>query len=321
VPERIGELTLAVRPGERFLKWHIPQKNSDGSRPVDLSAFRLYVKNLDKSLDACMFCEEGFHPLVTINFRHPEIGFQRGNFFYYPLPIVEQGQIDIYYLVSLNSRGWLSQPSHKFAVNWLPKISPPNNLTSKTSASMVELRWDFSKPAGLTPDYLILFNVYRRTYLNDVSPWLLVTPEPLAELSYIDVGLSDWNPYEYSVTAIIKVGSSQYESVRSLPVRVIPGDYNPPPPIVNLVVFPYQGGVQLVWDAVHSADLAGYFVYRQELTSGVVRKLDAVAPSSHEYFDRGVVAGRSYLYWVTSYDRSERCNESSILSKIQIEVK
>ena len=321
VPEKVSELSLLVKPGERFLKWPIPAKNTDGSRPADLSAFRLYAKRLDKARDACMFCDEGFHPLITINFRRPEVGFRRGKYFYYDLPPVVRGKVDIYYVVSLNSRGWLSQPSPKLAVDWLPEIQPPTNLSTQTSASMVELRWEFAEPRGITADYRILFKVYRRNHLNDDSPWILVTPEPLAERSYIDVGLSDWSPYEYSVTTIIRNGVTSYETVRSRPVKVIPGDYTPPPKVSNLTGFPYQGGVQLVWDAVHSADLAGYYVYRQDLNAGVFRKIAMVSPRRHEFFDNSVVLGRRYIYWVTSFDRSDRRNESPQSQKIIVELK
>ena len=321
VPAKISEFTLAVMPGKRYLKWQIPVKNSDGSRPADLSAFRLFGKKLDRARDACMFCDEGFNPYVTIDFRHPEKGFQRGKFFFYPLPTVERGKVDIYYVVSLNSRGWLSEPSDKLAVDWVPELLPPVNLTTHTSASMVELHWEFTRPAGLSTEYRFLYNVYRRTYLNDVSPWQLATPEPLEEQSYIDVGLSDWSPYEYSVTVIVKYRSTQYESLRSQPVRVIPGDYTPPPQVSSLTAFPYQGGVQLVWDAVHSADLAGYFVYRQEVSSGAIRKIARVAPRYHEYFDSGVVFGRRYSYWVTSFDRSERHNESPRSRKVEVDLR
>jgi hypothetical protein len=308
VPAPIKSLHVVAKPGKSFLAWSLPRKNSDGSRPVDLVAFRIYHKRVPVGEDSCKFCDEGFRKEFDIVVRKPERGYILGETFYFPYDWAAPGTVDVFFVVSLNSRDWESPASNKIAVPGLPALSPPRKVKCLVSASVAELHWQPSLaavPAGAG----LFYNVYRRKSSNLASPLKLITPEPIDETSYIDVGLTDWRAYEYCVTQLLVAGDVSRESDYSQPVKVIPGDYTPPAPVQNFVALCYLGGIQLVWDPAQDADLAGYRVYRFDTVQGI-EKVFTVNPARHEYFDREIIPGRKYIYKVTSFDTSERQNES-----------
>ncbi|MCK5680860.1 hypothetical protein KAI46_08640, partial [bacterium] len=158
---KITDLRLLVKPGVRQLVWSVPKNNVDNSKPADLTAFSLRLKKLSQSLDSCRYCDEGFFDYQTINFLKPEIGYRLGDFFYYPLPVIEKGLIYIFSVSSLNSRGWRSDVSNKLALLSLPELSSPLELVLTPSASIVELSWVAPHlPDDFSGD--LRYRVYRR---------------------------------------------------------------------------------------------------------------------------------------------------------------
>jgi predicted small lipoprotein YifL len=84
VPAPIKSLHVVAKPGKSFLAWSLPRKNSDGSRPVDLVAFRIYHKRVPVGEDSCKFCDEGFRKEFDIVVRKPDRGYILGETFYFP---------------------------------------------------------------------------------------------------------------------------------------------------------------------------------------------------------------------------------------------
>jgi hypothetical protein len=317
VPAQIDDLRVEIAPGKRQLKWTIPKVNADKSRPVDLKDFKLLVKKLPLDQDSCRFCDEGFNEYLTISFAKPAVGYVLGPSFYLPLPDVPNDYVFIYSLLSLNSRGWASEVSNKLAVLSLPKVLPPTSLHLQPSASVVELQW---QTPTLPPHFkgALRYRVYRRDSKDPNQLWKLITPEPIADPEYIDVGLSDWSSYEYVVTSLVAVEETFYESNFSSVVQVTPGDYTPPEMLTNFSAFPFQGGVQLIWSPSFAADLAGYRVYRRDNITGIDQLLVVLPPANYEYFDNTIVSGRTYYYRVTAFDRSDRKNESDPTPEISV---
>ena len=308
VPAAISSLKVTAEPGKSYLAWALPRKNSDGSRPADLAGFRVYLKTVPVGEDSCKFCDEGFKPYLELPVKNPGQGFVRGETFYLPVNWPDPGKINVFFVVSLNSRNWESQASNKIAVTFLPKPSPPVRVKCEVSASVVELQWQPS-PVNVPAGTEIFYHVFRRKSSNLASPLRRITPEPISETSYIDVGLTDWRAYEYSVTELLVADQIARESGYSVPVKVVPGDYTPPSAVQNFMALCYLGGIQLVWDPAQDADLAGYRVYRLDTVKGTEISF-TVPPAHHEYFDREIIRGRKYVYKVVSFDTSERHNES-----------
>jgi hypothetical protein len=306
VPVAISDLHLYAKPGQRYLVWSLPSRNTDGSKPADLIAFRIYKKVSD--VDAtCLYCDEGFKELITINIMHPEIGFVRADNFYYPAPYLTDGEVDVFYVVSVNSRGWTSPLGNKLKVFYIPPIGPPKDVKCQPSLSVVEIDWsEVQLPLNTGQIY---YNVYRRSSNKPGFKWRRLTPDPLESNSYIDVGLIDWRAYEYAVTTLLSVSGQYLESGYSRPQKIIPGDYTPPSPVADFVAFPYLAGVQLVWSAAHDSDLAGYEIFKLDMTSGLKENW-IVPPSMTNFFDRRIDRSHSYRYYILSFDRSKRRNRS-----------
>ena len=320
VADRITDLKLSVKPGERFLTWSIPRKNSDNTKPVDLSAFKIRLKKVAKDLDSCRYCDEGFFDFLTINFLKPESGYQLGATFYWPLPDIPKDFTYVFSVASLNSRGWHSEFSNKLALFSLPEIAPPSKVELTPSASIVDLNWQ----APLIPDTFsgeLFYRVYRRQSEGEShSRWRLITPEALRETHFIDVGLKDWHSYEYVVTAVAAIEKSSIESQFSTLAQVTPGDYTAPGQLENFSAFYYEAGVQLIWDPSTAADLSGYNVYRRDDVSGIDKIIAVLPPVQPEYFDSKAISGRTYYYRVTAFDTSDRRNESDSTPEIAVKI-
>lgn len=320
VPAKIEDFQLDVDPGRQHLAWSIPTVNADNSKPVDLVSFIIRLKKLPVDHDSCLYCDEGFYDYLTVSSIKPSVGFVKRGTFYLPLPEVPFGYVYVFSVFSINSRGWSSEVSNKLAILSLPKVLPPSNLTCHPSASVVDLVWQ----APLLPVYFngeIRYRIYRRD-LNDLNQtWKLITPEPVENPEYVDVGLVDWSAYAYVVTAVIAEQGSFYESDFSLLAKVTPGDYTPPDKLENFSAFYFQGSIQLVWDPSPAADLAGYRVYRREPVSGLDQVLAVLPFSTHEFYDTHILFGRTYHYRVTAFDHSDRKNESQSTREVSVTVK
>jgi len=320
VPEKIDDLRVEVAPGKRSLVWSLPNVNVDKTRPVDLKSFKVLLKKLPVDQDSCRFCDEGFFEYLTIALAKPAEGFVLGSSFYLPLPAVPYGFVYIYSVLSINSQGWISEVSNKLAVNALPEVSPPASLVCQPSASVVDLVWQ----PPVTPAQFIeilSYRVYRREVSGINKTWRLITPEPIVNSEYVDVGLSDWSAYEYVVTAFLSAEGIFYESNYSLVAQVIPGDYSPPLQLENFSAFSYQGGAQLVWSPSPAADLAGYRVYRRDKVTGIDQVVAVLPPSKHEFTDLNIHLGRIYYYRVTAFDQSDRNNESLPTPEVSVTVR
>jgi fibronectin type 3 domain-containing protein len=88
----------------------------------------------------------------------------------------------------------------------------------------------------------------------------------------------------------------------------------------NFTAFYYQGGIQLLWNPSPAADLAGYRVYRHDNVTGIDQLYVTLVPSQHELYDAHIVSGRTYHYWVTAFDQSDRKNESVPTPRLPVTV-
>ncbi len=317
VPRAIDDLTLDVRPGKRFLAWSVPRENTDGSRPADIELFAIYVKVADKGGAGCITCDEGFVLLDQMQLPRPRTGFIRGKLAYYPLPLLPRGRLEAVKVIAKNRHGWFSKSSNKLVVYGYEPFEAPKKLTAVPDASVAKLQWEVPRWEGKGKNIPEIFGyrIYRRG--PGQEEWQLVTPEVVADHEFIDVGLRDWTRYEYAVTTLSVFKGTPWESRRSPTVVVMPGDYTPPAPVAGFSAFPYQGGVQLVWQANREPDLLVYRIYKTDEASGKTYILELPARKT-DYFDRQVVPGRSYAYKIAAVDNSRQRNESKISAPLQV---
>jgi hypothetical protein len=145
----------------------------------------------------------------------------------------------------------------------------------------------------------------------------------------IDSTATSGQTYQYTgqrVRSVTLDGHSlELRSSVSPPVTVVMRDIFPPAAPSGLEAVP--GGatasdrsIDLSWTPNSDADLAGYFVYRQDigsngLVTGTVTRLNTTPVVGPAYRDQTAVAGRRYAYHVTAVDTAG--NESAPSADIQ----
>lgn len=182
--------------------------------------------------------------------------------------------------------------------------STPTGLAvlSDTDA-MVELRWD----PGTEADVQSL-NLYRSTTSGS-----FLDP-PLATLDYwhyyyTDTTVVNGTTYYYALSASDEVPNESALSPQV--VANVAADTTAPAAPANVSALPGDEKVILSWDGNVEPDLAGYIVYRSEISGGpytAVVTNDAVSPS---HIDEGLVNGTTYYYVITAFDDSLAVNESA----------
>jgi hypothetical protein len=310
LPERIGDLMIDVRPGRQVLLWSVPDANTDGSRPAAIRRFVILGKRLQRDAAGCVWCEEGFREIGRIDLPRPDNARIVNGVVEYAIQPVSPGEMLALKVVAQNPSGWISDDSNHLLVHGYEPWPAPSEVTIDPAAAVARLSW--SKPRGLqTGDdhpRLYGYRVYRRLPGAD---WSMASHDVVADTEYIDVGLKDWQAYEYAVTTVSMFRETPWESPLSAPVRVVPGDYSPPAPVAGFTAFPYAGGIQLVWQANQESDLLAYRIFRIDEASGRVQLWREVPPGVTEVFDAGVRAGRRYGYRIIAVDASVRRNESA----------
>jgi hypothetical protein len=174
-------------------------------------------------------------------------------------------------------------------------LPTPANLRATDAANAVHLQWTANAPQ---------FRIFRK--LPEEKEWVQIGESTQA--SYDDTTFTYGKKWDYYVLSVRKAGDNWAESEESQTFTFEPHDRFPPAVPVGLIVIPGTRTIELVWDRVADADLAGYRVYRdgQKIADNVV------APA---YSDHDAMAGKKYRYEVTSFD--ETGNESAKSTAIE----
>ena len=89
-----------------------------------------------------------------------------------------------------------------------------------------------------------------------------------------------------------------------------PHDIFPPPVPANLNGLPDNGAIDLRWDPVTAADLAGYLVLRGEGSGDTLQQLTPAPLTATTYVDSTVRSGVTYVYVVVAVDKATPPNRS-----------
>jgi hypothetical protein len=135
-----------------------------------------------------------------------------------------------------------------------------------------------------------------------------------------DPSANKGDTYTYTAQRVrsVTLGGHHLEmrSPVSSPVTVLLADTFPPQPPAGLVAVPAGTGsaIDLSWEPDTETDLAGYHVYRQELTAsnqpiGASQRLTQTPVTGPAFHDDTAIAGHHYAYRVTAIDATG--NESA----------
>lgn len=223
-----------------------------------------------------------------------------------------------YFVELKNSRGRSAGLSNAAEVLAGQAPDAVSGLAASVRKQGVVLRW-MQEPGG---------NAIRlhRTMLNPPPPskhagTMEAPPEPVEqnllvsqdEGRALDTSITFGHTYEYTAQRIARADvdgkTLEIAGPVSAPVRVDAEDVFPPavPAGVAAVATPAGDGapasIDLNWQPVSEADLAGYFVYRREAGTQW-RRISGDQPiAAPAYHDTDVVAGHTYIYGVSAVDQ------------------
>jgi len=101
-----------------------------------------------------------------------------------------------------------------------------------------------------------------------------------------------------------------FESASSVKACVTPKDIFPPPVPTSLAAVGSVGAINLIWEGVEAADLAGYVVLRGTAPDGPMTPLFETPMRETTYRDTTVKPGVRYVYTVMSVDKATPPNRS-----------
>lgn len=170
------------------LKWQPPQKNVDGSQPVNILGYNIYrtENETTKALNNSPVTAENFND----NF------FEFGKDYKYFIRTVSLGS-DGEPIESVDSNKISVKPLDTFAPN------PPDAITIAAAPNNLSVFF----AVNLEKD-VVGYKIYRTTDANQPkNEWLLITPEILQRNTFQDTNVKSGETYFYYLTAIDSAGN------------------------------------------------------------------------------------------------------------------
>lgn len=149
---------------------------------------------------------------------------------------------------------------------------------------------------------------------SDAAPAL--TKAPLTAAVYTQPVVFD-APACFAVRAVTGTPPMTIESEPTSPVCVTPVDTFPPPAPTGLVALASPGAINLTWDPVTAADLAGYIVLRGEGSGDRLQPLMAAPVTGSSFNDQTTKAGVRYFYAVVAVDKATPANRSQASNQVE----
>jgi predicted small lipoprotein YifL len=328
VPAQIADLA-ARRAGDTVhVAFTLPDKNADGTTPVDLARVEVYAMTVDKPADAPegpAFLEKASgvgrvetvtpgqqavvvekldaqrdltpSPLTGVRPREPAGGED------VPPPV------RIYVAVPVNRKGRRGAPSARATVSLAPAPGTPGGVVARYDEKAIAIEW-LPVPGETIAGYLV--------YEGKGEAGRPLNETPLATTAFADARPMQFGvEHCYVVRAAAKREAGAIESEASTPVCVTPKDTFPPAAPSGLAAVASPGAISLIWDANGEADLGGYLVLRGEAPG---EKLQALTPSpirDTTYRDETVKPGVRYVYAVVAVDSVAPPNVSAQSGRVE----
>jgi len=184
-------------------------------------------------------------------------------------------------------------------LNVLPPLPVPQSVTPSDARNAVHLQWTAAAPQ---------FRIFRKRPAD--ADWTQIGES--TQPAFDDATAGYGSAWEYSVESVRQAGEKWLESERSGTVTFTPQDRFAPEQPTGLSVIAGAATIELSWNSVTDADLAGYRVYR-----GGVKIADGLAAAV--YSDKDVTAGSHYVYQVSAVDQAGNESERSAAQEITMQ--
>jgi len=324
LPDRVTNLT-AVRAGNLVsLSWAMPIRNTD----------RLLLKK-DLAIPVRICRKEGSGACDSVGMELTFAPGADGSFTdTLPAELAAGTPRPLSYFVELKNRnGHSAGLSNAAMVVAGVAPAPVAGLTAEVRKTGVLLRWEKSDAASDTAALRLHRKLLTPATAKPREGLLTPPPEPVEQNLLIDSCLPDARKegcraldkeirfgqnYEYRAQRVARVTVNgktlELAGELSAPVRVEVVDIFPPAVPTNLAAVATteengsaaapQNAIDLSWQPVTDANLAGYAVYRREGSASWQRISPAEPLTPPAFHDAQVQLGHSYRYAVTSISQS-----------------
>ncbi|MBK7974928.1 MAG: hypothetical protein IPK07_17135 [Deltaproteobacteria bacterium] len=305
LPDLVKDLTATATRGAGELRWSIPQKNQDGSKPADVVGFQVLHSLLPVGGAA------------TVTASKPELAFVL------PVPTDPAGvplkeavlrdtsavadTVNVYRVVTYGSTGYGTIPSNAVSIAWSVPPAPPGSLTARASERAATLSWTAptTRSDASAESRTVAYRVYR--WAGESEPELL-TATPVLETTWTDSDAPIDRTQNYVVRSVVQHADVLLESDDSSTVSIVSEDTTPPATPTGLVGARTPAGIELRWDPSPDADVAGYNLYRLR-PNGAGDRVTPNLIDGTRFLDSKPPLG-DVRYRITAVDRSARANES-----------
>ncbi len=301
-PEKIQDLTIAVRDAVAYLSWPIPSKNVEGKNLSSsaIEGFRVYRAEVDRERRRYHFREAAWIPMAE-----PAPAQIRDGIVSWSDAGLQYGRVYVYRVRTYTLRGGVSGYSN--VVRAAPRLSlaAPQDVTATAGDGSVTISWaEVSTMSDGTPHRgFVGYLIYRASEPGQYGTTSL-NNEPVTATTYTDTSALNGKRYFYRVRSVDSPVRPWHESLDSVEVSATPKDMTPPSAPTGLTVVPGIGRVFLTWNENSERDLEGYNVYRSTRRGTGYERLNDTPRKRSTYSDDTVRQGMTYYYVVTAVDKS-----------------
>ena len=207
-----------------------------------------------------------------------------------------------YIVVGVSDHGRRGTPSAIVPVRFVPPPAAPVLAVPTHTETTVTLTWTTPVPGPVV--------IYSASQAGVEDPTAL-TPTPVSTLSWtapVEFGVERC----FTARRVQRDGPVSIESAAGGPVCVTPTDTFPPATPGEPRGVPEPGRITIEWDAVASADVAGYLVLRGDGTGDRLQQLTATPVAEARYVDSTTQAGTSYVYAIVAVDKAGNRSAESV---------
>ena len=303
VPVAIEDLRASVEGDSARLTWTYPDQNIKGDDIGTVAGFDLYMAEVALA-DYCPSCPVPFAQPIEIDGGETVVQ-ERRRVAIYDYDLLRQGHK--YFFKVRSKRDWWAASGDSNIVTFTYHVPPaiPGGLNVHAADSSVLLSWQpvksLSDGQPLTAG--VVYQVLRQSGEGDYDR----LGEPAAATTFTDQAVTNGQPYNYQVQAVLTFGDDLVYGAASAPISVTPIDTTPPPAPTGVLVVDTGQSMRVVWEASEAEDVAGYNVYRKS-GSGTFTLIGSVVAPDTSFIDEGMTGGPAYA--VTAFDSADPANES-----------
>lgn len=318
-PEAVSDLKAFSRQGVLYLKWTIPQRNTNGSKLNNLLGFHVFRQMRSLEQNSCSTCPTNFELIGEIDLDFPRAARVQEGVVLWPDRTVKPGYEYIYFVRAYNIFKAASLESNRVHVFWIDPLPPPVEINLRHEHKALEISWKI--PTQLwSPKEKGEFwgmNIYRRTAGESFS-LLPLNAQPIKEEKYLDMQVELGQKYFYEVRAIRNFRGTLIEGLGSQQVSGSPKKILPPAPPTGLVGVYQKEGIALRWDAHPEPDLAGFDLYRRGEDEKEFQKINPTLLTGRYFLDVHVDHRKTYYYRLKAIDSSPDKKESEFSREAEV---